>query len=121
MPRSRTQSQAVDDYVARQPPKIRARLRETRHTIHRAGPDLVEKISYRMPAFTLNGRIVVYLGAFKAHIGLFPPVKADARLAKALSVYANERGNLRFPLDRSMPYDLIARVVKARIAQLGAR
>ena len=100
---------------------MRGRLREVRRTIHRAAPGLVEKISYRMPTFTLNDRVVVYLGAFNYHVGLFPPVKGDERLAKALSAYANEKGNLRFPLDRSMPYALIARVVKARVAQLRAK
>ncbi len=97
---------------------MQERLRRSRLVVHRAAPGLEERISYRIPAFTMNGRIVVYLGAFKAHIGLFPPVKGDARLMKSLAEYANEKGNLRFPLDQPMPYALITRIVKARIAQL---
>lgn len=58
-----------------------------------------------MPAFTLNG-ILVYFAAFKKHIGFYPPVSGDARLGKAIAAYA-EKGNLRFPLDRPIPYDLI--------------
>lgn len=111
-------SRDVDEYIARQPPKIRERLRKSRLVIHRAARGLEERISYRIPAFTMHGRIVVYLGGFKTHVGIYPPVKGDARLAKALAPYANEKGNLRFPLDRAMPYALITRAVKARLAQL---
>jgi uncharacterized protein YdhG (YjbR/CyaY superfamily) len=69
-----------------------------------------------MPAFTLNG-VLVYFAAFKAHIGLYPPVRGDARLEKALAPYAGPKGNLRLPLDQPMPYDLITRLVKLRLRQ----
>jgi uncharacterized protein YdhG (YjbR/CyaY superfamily) len=69
-----------------------------------------------MPAFTLNGALV-YFAAFKKHIGLYPPVSGDARLEKAISPYAGEKGNLRFPLDQPIPYDLIERIVKLRVKQ----
>ena len=70
-------------------------------------------ISYRMPAFKLNG-ILVYFAAFKNHIGLFPPVRGDAKLVKAAAPYAGEKGNLRFPLDEPIPYDLIKQIVSYR-------
>lgn len=69
-----------------------------------------------MPAFTQNG-IVVYFAAFKKHIGLYPPVRGDARLEKAISTYAGDKGNLRFPLDQPIPYGLIERIVKHRVKQ----
>jgi uncharacterized protein YdhG (YjbR/CyaY superfamily) len=70
-------------------------------------------ISYRMPALKLNG-ILVYFAAFKNHIGLFPPVRGDAQLVKAAAPYAGEKGNLRFPLDEPIPYDLIKQIVSYR-------
>ena len=69
-----------------------------------------------MPAFELKG-IVVYFAAFKNHVGLYPPVKGDARLNKALAPYANPKGNLRFPLDQPIPYGLIERIAKLRVRQ----
>ena len=45
----------------------------------------------------------------------------NARLEKAISPYAGEKGNLRFPLDRSIPYDFIRRIVKLRVKQHLAR
>jgi len=59
----------------------------------------------------------VYFAAFKRHIGLFPPVAGDARLARAIAPYAGEKGNLRFPLDQPIPYRLIERIVKLRVRQ----
>jgi uncharacterized protein YdhG (YjbR/CyaY superfamily) len=106
----------IDEYIEQQAPDVQPILRRIRATIRKAVPDATEIISYRMPAFTRE-RIVVYFAAFKNHIGLFPPVKGDAALKRAIAPYAGEKGNLRFPLDQEMPYALIARIAKARARQ----
>ena len=90
----------IDAYIAGFSPEVQAK----------------EVISYKMPAFTQGG-ILVYFAAFKAHIGLYPPVRGDAALEKELAPYAGEKGNLRFPLDEPVPLDLIERIVKHRLAQ----
>lgn len=69
-----------------------------------------------MPAFALHG-ILVYFAAFKSHIGMFPPVRGDAKLEAAVAKYAGPKGNLKFPLDQPIPYALIARIVKFRVKQ----
>ncbi len=97
-------------------PQAQPILRRVRATIAKAAPDATETISYGIPAFKLR-RIVVYFAAFKHHIGLYPPVKGDAALEKAVAPYAGEKGNLRFPIDRKIPYVLIARIVKFRATQ----
>ncbi len=110
----------IDEYIAASPPAVRPILTRIRQTIRAAAPEAQELISYRMPAFRLQG-IVVYFAAFKAHIGVYPPVSGDARLAKALAPYAGPKGNLRFPLDQPIPYDLIKRIVVLRVRQNRAR
>jgi uncharacterized protein YdhG (YjbR/CyaY superfamily) len=111
---------SIDEYIVAFPPEVQTILRRIRSTIHRAAPDAQEKISYRMPAFMLGG-VLVYFAAFKEHIGLYPPVKGDAGIEKAVSPYAGPKGNLRFPLDRPMPYGLIARIVRLRVKQKAAK
>ena len=106
----------IDEYIAGFSPEVRAILERIRLTIIRAAPDAQETISYRIPSFTLCG-VLVYFAAFKNHIGFYPPVKGDAGLEKALSRYAGEKGNLRFPLDQRIPYSLIERIVKHRVKQ----
>jgi uncharacterized protein YdhG (YjbR/CyaY superfamily) len=106
----------IDEYIASFSPDVRAILENIRLTIRNAAPEAQEAISYRIPAFKLKG-VLVYFAAFKKHIGLYPPVRGDAKLVKAISPYAGEKGNLQFPLDRPIPYGLIARIVKLRVKQ----
>lgn len=106
----------IDDYIAALSPEIRSILEKIRATIRKAAPDAVETISYRIPTFTLSGNLV-HFAAFKHHIGFYPPVRSDEKLREEASIYANEKGNLRFPLDERIPYALIGRIVKARVRE----
>jgi len=105
----------VDEYIAAFPPEVRSILKRIRSTIRKAAPDAVEKISYQMPTFTLKGLLVCF-GAFRRHIGFYPPIM-DEKLMSETSIYAGEKGNLRFPLDKPIPYPMISRIVKARVRE----
>ena len=104
----------IDEYIADFPPEKRAVLERIRQKIRAAAPDAEEVISYRMPTFKQNG-VLVHFAAFTNHIGLYPPIHGDAVLEEALKPYAGEKGNLRFPLDRPIPYELIDRIVKHQL------
>jgi uncharacterized protein YdhG (YjbR/CyaY superfamily) len=116
MPAPRGTPETVDEYIAAFPPDVQEILERIRLTIRNAAPQAQESISYKIPTFRLNGPLV-HFAAFKKHIGLYPPVRGDAKLAKAIATYAGAKGNLRFPLDRRIPYGLIARLVKLRVKQ----
>src|SRR6185369_5526424 len=111
---------AIDAYVAQAPPATRPILQKIRAIVREEEGEAEERISYRMPAF-FHGGAIIYFAPFKQHIGIFPPVKGDAALEKALTKYRGEKGNLRFPLDEPMPYPLIRRVVRARLKALRAK
>ena len=106
----------IDAYIAASSPAAQPALRRIREIVRGAAPAAEEIISYRMPAFRGRG-ILVYFAAFKSHIGIFPPIQGGARLDKALAPYRGPKGNLRFPLDKPIPYDLIVRVVRLRVKQ----
>ena len=93
---------------------MRRILKKIRATIRKAAPDAEETISYRMPAFKQKKKVLIYFAAFKNHIGIYPPVKGDAKLMKAVAPYAGPKGNLKFPLDEPVPYELIERIVRSR-------
>ena len=116
MATSRATPANIDEYIAAFSPEVQAVLERIRLTIRNAAPEAQEVISYLMPAFTQNG-VVVYFAAFKNHIGLYPPVSGDAKLEKDIAPYAGEKGNLRFPLNQPIPYELIERIVKLRVEQ----
>jgi uncharacterized protein YdhG (YjbR/CyaY superfamily) len=96
----------VDEYIARHSPEVQAVLHQVRQAVRRAAPNAQEVISYQMPALRQNG-VLVYFAAFKRHIGFYPPIRGDAHLEKAAAPYVGEKGNLRFPLDKPIPLDLI--------------
>lgn len=106
----------IDDYIGRFPADVQKVLKKVRETIRSAAPDAEEVISYQMPAFRQHG-ILVYFAGWKEHIGLYPPISGDAAIEKAVARYAGPKGNLQFPLDQPIPYDLIKRIVKLRVQQ----
>ena len=116
MSTKRKTPETIDEYISASSPDVQAILQQVRQVVHSAAPDAQEAISYQIPAFKLNG-VLVYFAAFKKHIGFYPPVTGDARLEKAVAPYAGEKGNLRFPLDQPIPFDLIERITKLRVKQ----
>jgi uncharacterized protein YdhG (YjbR/CyaY superfamily) len=106
----------IDAYILQFPTDVQEILRKVRETIRTAAPEAKEVISYQMPAFRQHG-ILVYFAAWKKHIGLYPPISGDVAIEKAVSKYAGPKGNLQFPLDEPIPYNLIKRIVKLRVKQ----
>ena len=109
-------SREVDAYIAGFPKPAQVLLRKVRATIRAAAPEAEEIISYRIPAYRQHG-ILVFFAGFKAHIGLFPPVRGSAALEKAAAKYAGPKGNLRLPYDEPLPLALISRIVRHRLKQ----
>jgi uncharacterized protein YdhG (YjbR/CyaY superfamily) len=103
---------SIEAYIASLPPEAAEVVEKIRALVKKQVPGRSEVISYGIPAFK-SGKIFMFCAAFKSHIGIYPPVRGDVKLMQQLHPYANEKGNLRFPLDKPMPYPLIARVVKA--------
>ena len=116
MTTSRKRPGDIDEYIAGFSREVQEILEKTRRTIRNAAPTAQETISYGIPTFTLGG-VLVHFASFKEHIGLYPPVRGNARLEKAIARYSGEKGNLRFPLDQPMPYRLIERIVRFRVKQ----
>jgi len=106
----------VPDYIALFPKGTRQLLRKMRATIKAAAPGAREKISYGIPAFTLEGNLVHFAGYGK-HIGFYPGAGAVAAFKKEISQYESAKGSVQFPLDRPLPLALISRIVSFRVKQ----
>lgn len=110
----------VDAYIAGFPAEIRARLEKVRGAIRKAAPEAEESISYRIPAYRLEGALVYFAG-FAQHIGMYPAPRSSAEFRDELAPYGGGKGTVQFPHDEPLPLDLIKRIVKFRAAENLAR
>lgn len=113
--------ETIDEYIKTFPKDVQTILVKIRKVIGKAAPDAVEGISYGLPAFTLNGKPLVYFGAWKKHIGFYATPAGNVAFKKELSVYQGAKGSVQFPLDEPMPYDLIEKIAKFRVREVGAK
>jgi len=107
----------IDEYIAQFPEDTQQILVKIRAVIRETAPEAVEKISYQMPGFFLNGGLI-WFGAYERHIGFYPLTKAMEESIEGLSSYKGTKSSVHFPLDKPIPYELIARMVKVRIAEI---
>ena len=94
--------------------EVQAILQQIRQVIHEAVPNLGETINYGMPTFMLNGKYLVYIAAYKKHIGLYPAPRGVEEFQEAVAQYGAGKGTLKFPLDRQIPFDLVRSIVQFR-------
>ena len=111
----------IDEYIETFPPEIQIQLNSLREAVRKAAPEAVETIRYQIPTLKLNG-ILVHFAAFKNHIGFYPTPSGIEAFKRELSEYEVAKGSVKFPNDRPLPLDLIAKIVKYRVEEnLGKR
>jgi uncharacterized protein YdhG (YjbR/CyaY superfamily) len=110
---------AVDDYLAAAPKDKQATLTKLRQTIKAAAPKASESVSYGIVGYKLERKPVVYFGYWKSHYSLYG---MGNRVTKAhaaeLKDYLLSKGTVQLPADKPLPYRLITRMVKARVAEI---
>ena len=109
-------SKNVDEYVAAQPKTAREVLNKLRSTIKAAAPKAEEVISYQMPAYKHYG-MLVYFAAWPNHIGFYPTSGGIEAFKNELASYEMSKGTIKFPLDKTIPYSLISKIVKYRVKE----
>ncbi|QIL39147.1 hypothetical protein G7074_07540 [Pedobacter sp. HDW13] len=101
----------IDQYIANFPAATQKLLQQVRETIQLAAPEAKEVISYGMPAFKQKG-ILVYFAGYTKHIGFYPTGSGINAFKNEFGDYKWSKGAVQFPIDQSMPLELITRITK---------
>ena len=111
----KTDLQSVDEYIKSFPQAMQLLLENIRLTIIKNAPTAVESISYGMPAYKTYGKPLVYFAGFKNHIGFYATPTGHVAFTEALSIYKQGKGSVQFPLNQTIPFDLIEKIVLFRV------
>jgi uncharacterized protein YdhG (YjbR/CyaY superfamily) len=104
----------TDEYIAQFPQDMQMILQKVRGVIKESAPGAVEKISYGMPGFYLNGMMVWFAGN-NTYVGFYPTGEGIEAFKDELTSYKFSKGAVQFPLDKPIPYDLIRKITKYRV------
>ncbi len=111
----------IGEYLAGQSSENQAALQKVRRAVHAAAPKAEECISYGMPAFRLNGKLIAGFQGAANHCSFHPMSGSTVAALKAELVgYATSKGTIRFSARAGLPATLIRKLVKARIAEVAA-
>lgn len=115
---TKVKPQTIDQYLATLGSEQRAALEKLRKAIHSVVPGIEECISYSLPAFRLNGKLVAGLGASANHCAYYPMSGSIVEACRNdLTKYDTSKGAIRFEPDKPLPTSLVRKLVKARIAE----
>jgi uncharacterized protein YdhG (YjbR/CyaY superfamily) len=118
----KTAPESVDEYIACQPEAIARVLKRVRSAIRNALPEAVEVISYKMPAYKLRGKPVLYFAGWKEHYSLYPATRpVIAAFKDDLAPYEIRQSTIRFPVSVPVPVKLIGRISKFRANEVAKR
>ena len=109
----------INEYLARLPKDQQAALQKLRAAIKKIVPEAEECISYQLPAFRLDGKVLVGYGARANHCAFYPMSGTTvAKFQKELGAYETSKGTIRFPTDRPLPAALLRKLVKTRAKEI---
>jgi uncharacterized protein YdhG (YjbR/CyaY superfamily) len=107
----------VDKYMEQFPVEVQKILTKIRQLILDLVPDAEEKMAYGMPGYKVNNKPLVYFAAYKKHIGFYATPSGHNEFKAELSKYKQGKGSVQFPLDAPIPYNLIEKLVKFKLAE----
>jgi uncharacterized protein YdhG (YjbR/CyaY superfamily) len=107
----------IDEYIMTLSNEMQLTLQDIRKLVHEIVPDVTETISYQMPTFKLGKVYLLHVAAWKDHIGLYPTPDGITAFEEELRPYKSAKGSVRFPLNKPIPYELIRKIVRYKLAQ----
>ncbi len=112
----------IDAYLTRLDAQQRASLEQLRQTILSIVPHAEQGISYRIPAFRVDGQVIAGFAAFKNHLSYFPfSGSVLGQLGDAVAGYKGTKSALHFPAGKPLPKALVQRLIDVRLREIRSR
>lgn len=117
-------AQTVAEYLNDCPEDKRVALERLRERVLAWLPDAEECMSYGIPGYRENGKIIVGIAAYAHHLSWFPhsgrvlpAIAGNPQIKHLLDGYDWNKGTLRFPTDHALPDELIGALISIRREQ----
>jgi uncharacterized protein YdhG (YjbR/CyaY superfamily) len=107
----------IDQYISQFPAPVQAVLAKVRQLVLANAPGAEELMAYGMPGYKTHRKPLVYFAAYPHHLGFYATPTGHAAFQAELAHYKQGKGSVQFPLDQPIPYELIERIVKFRVAE----
>jgi uncharacterized protein YdhG (YjbR/CyaY superfamily) len=111
----------IDDYLSTLSNEKRAALEKLRRDIKSAAPRAEECISYQLPSFRLDGKMLASFGAWTDHCAFYPGAFPIEDNKKELKAYQTSKGTIQFPADKPLPATLVRKLIKSAISERAAK
>jgi uncharacterized protein YdhG (YjbR/CyaY superfamily) len=109
-------TEEVDRYLANLDEPKRTTLEEMRRRILQVIPNAEQGLSYGVPAFKVDGKVVAGLAAFKSHVSYLPHSGSVlAALSDKTGGYSQTKSALHFPLDEPLPQELVRELIEVKL------
>lgn len=108
----------IKKYILQFPDEVQDQLVKLHELILSENSEIIEHFGYKMPAYKLKGKPLIYFAGYKKHIGLYAMQIAHEKFKEELSCYKQGKGSVQFPLDQTLPFDLIKRMIQYRVSEM---
>lgn len=108
----------IEEYIGKFPEGVSEKLSRIRLEILKVAPTAMETINYGIPTFRVGAKNLIHFAGFTKHIGLYPGPDAINHFKLGLKDYKTSKGAIQFPLEKSIPFDLIREITKHRLSEI---
>lgn len=108
----------IEDYLDKATPTQKAEFERIRKIVRELAPEAEEVMSYGIPTFKHKRRPLIYFGAFKDHMSIFPASDEMMETIPELSKFRTSKGTLRYTEDNLIPDSLVKKFIRYNSAEL---
>ncbi len=108
----------VDAYIEKTTSSQQVEFERIQKIVKQIVPESEVLISYGIPTFTYKGKYLLYFGAFKHHMSLFPGSYLIDELKDELKNFKVAKGTIQYNSNNLVPEHVVKQLLKMRKATL---